>query len=66
MSATLKSAMSTIGSIEPSQFTNDAEQFAVKGTLRKLLTRMEMPFERIWALSFEIRRRLLVRALALT
>jgi hypothetical protein len=53
MSATFKSTMSAIQSINPSQFANDAERFAVKEALRKLLVRIETPFERIWALSFE-------------
>jgi hypothetical protein len=53
MSATFKSTISTLESIDPSQFANDAERFQAKEALRKLLVRMETPFERIWALSFE-------------
>jgi hypothetical protein len=53
MSATFKSTISTLESVDPSQFANDAERFQAKEALRKLLVRMETPFERIWALSFE-------------
>jgi len=53
MSASFKSTISTLESIDPSQFRNDAERFQAKEALRKLLVRMETPFERIWALSFE-------------
>jgi hypothetical protein len=53
MSAAFKSTISTLESIDPSQFANDAERFQAKEALRKLLVRMETPFERVWALSFE-------------
>jgi hypothetical protein len=53
MSAAFKSTISTLESIDPSQFANDAERFQAKEALRKLLVRMETPFERIWALCFE-------------
>ena len=45
--------ISTIKSLDPSQFSNDVERFQAKEALRKALVRMETPFERIWALSFE-------------
>jgi hypothetical protein len=45
--------ISTIESLDPSQFANDVERFQAKEALRKALVRMETPFERIWALSFE-------------
>jgi len=45
--------VSSIDSLDPSQFTNDVERFQAKEALRKALVRMETPFERIWALSFE-------------
>ena len=53
MSAAYKSTISSLESIDPSQFANDAERYQAKEALRKLLVRMETPFERIWALSFE-------------
>jgi hypothetical protein len=53
MSTAFQSTISTLESIEPSKFANDAERFQAKEALRKLLIRMETPFERIWALSFE-------------
>jgi hypothetical protein len=53
MSAVYKSTISSLESIDPSQFANDAERYQAKEVLRKLLVRMETPFERIWALSFE-------------
>jgi hypothetical protein len=53
MSAAYRSIISSLESIDPSRFTNDAERYQAKEALRKLLVRMETPFERIWALSFE-------------
>jgi hypothetical protein len=53
MSAAFKSAMATLESIDPSQFANDAERYQVKEAVRSLVVRMETPFERVWALSYE-------------
>jgi hypothetical protein len=53
MSAAFKSAMATLESMDPSQFANDAERFQVKEAARSLVARMETPFERVWALSYE-------------
>jgi hypothetical protein len=53
MSVAFKSAIANLEAIESSEFANDAERFQAKEALRKLLVRMETPFERIWSLSFE-------------
>jgi hypothetical protein len=53
MSDTFKSAISSIESIDPTQFANDTERFLVKEAMRKLVVRLETPFERLYTLSYE-------------
>ncbi|KAK8000937.1 O-methyltransferase [Apiospora marii] len=42
-----------IDSIGVDSFKNDTERYAAKEAARRLLARIETPFERIWALAFE-------------
>lgn len=49
----MTSIISTLDAIQPSQFSTDAERFEVKEAARRLLTRLETPFEQGWRLSFE-------------
>lgn len=55
MAATMESsqAISVLESLQLESFSNDAERYAAKEAARKLLARLETPFERSWALSFE-------------
>jgi hypothetical protein len=53
MSDTFKSITLALESIGPSQFANDTERFLVKEVLRKLVVRLETPFERLYNLSYE-------------
>ncbi|ORY67787.1 S-adenosyl-L-methionine-dependent methyltransferase [Pseudomassariella vexata] len=53
MSSTFKDTLSKLDSIQPETFDNDAERYAAKEAARRLLARLETPFERSWALSFE-------------
>ena len=39
--------------LQPDQFATDAERFKAKEAARRLLRRLEMPFEQGWRLSFE-------------
>lgn len=39
--------------IQPARFETDAERFEVKEAARRLLNRLETPFEQGWRLSFE-------------
>jgi hypothetical protein len=43
----------TIDSIDQSSFHSDADRYAAKEAARRLLARLETPFERGWALAFE-------------
>ncbi|KAF2016211.1 S-adenosyl-L-methionine-dependent methyltransferase [Aaosphaeria arxii CBS 175.79] len=43
----------SLDTIHPVQFSNDAERFAAKESARRLLQRLETPFEQGWRLSFE-------------
>lgn len=43
----------TLDSIQPSQFSTDAERYEAKEAARRLLNRLETPFEQGWRLSFE-------------
>jgi hypothetical protein len=45
--------LKSLESIQPSQFSTDAERFEAKEAARRLLTRLETPFEQGWRLSFE-------------
>ncbi|KAI4671252.1 uncharacterized protein J4E88_009285 [Alternaria novae-zelandiae] len=49
----MTSIISTLDAIQPSQFSTDAERFEAKEAARRLLTRLETPFEQGWRLSFE-------------
>jgi hypothetical protein len=42
-----------LDSTQPSQFSTDTERFEAKEAARRLLTRLETPFEQGWRLSFE-------------
>jgi hypothetical protein len=42
-----------IESIDQSSFQSDADRYAAKEAARRLLARLETPFERGWALAFE-------------
>ena len=46
-------AVSVLDAIEPSQFTTDADRFSAKEAARRLLARLETPFEQSWAIAFE-------------
>ncbi|KAH7027955.1 O-methyltransferase [Microdochium trichocladiopsis] len=46
-------AVNLLDSIEPGQFANDSDRFAAKEAARRLLARLETPFEQVWALTFE-------------
>ena len=48
-----KDTVSTLDAIHLSQFSTDAERFEAKEAARRLLTRLETPFEQGWRLSFE-------------
>ncbi|KNG89282.1 O-methyltransferase [Aspergillus nomiae NRRL 13137] len=45
--------VSTLDAIQPSQFTAPADRFAAKEAARRLLARLETPFEQGWAIAFE-------------
>ncbi|KAK8116730.1 uncharacterized protein PG998_005011, partial [Apiospora kogelbergensis] len=51
--ATMTSPVELLDSIGVDSFKNDTERYAAKEAARKLLARLETPFERIWALAFE-------------
>jgi hypothetical protein len=42
-----------LDSLQPHQFATDAERFEAKEAARRLLNRLETPFEQGWRLSFE-------------
>src|SRR3954463_309375 len=42
-----------LDSIDPHQFATDAERYEAKEAARRLLNRLETPFETGWRLSFE-------------
>ena len=42
-----------LDSLQPSQFSTDAERYEAKEAARRLLNRLETPFEQGWRLSFE-------------
>ena len=43
-----------LNSIRPESFQSDADRYEAKEAARSLLARLETPFERGWALSFEV------------
>lgn len=45
--------VATLDAIETSQFTSEVDRFAAKEAARRLLARLETPFEQAWAISFE-------------
>ncbi|KAK7993664.1 hypothetical protein PG989_007045 [Apiospora arundinis] len=49
----MTSPIELLDSIGVDSFKNDAERYAAKEAARRLLARIETPFERIWALAFE-------------
>jgi hypothetical protein len=48
-----KDTIRRLDSLQPDQFTTDAERFEAKEAARRLLNRLETPFEHGWRLSFE-------------
>ncbi|KAK8062538.1 O-methyltransferase [Apiospora hydei] len=49
----MTSPIELLDSIGIDSFKNDTERYAAKEAARRLLARIETPFERIWALAFE-------------
>lgn len=49
----VQETISTLDSIDQVSFKSDADRFAAKEAARRLLARLETPFERGWALAFE-------------
>lgn len=45
--------ITSLDSIQPTNFLGDSERYAVKEAARRLLHRLETPFEQGWRLSFE-------------
>lgn len=45
--------VSTLDAVDPSQFTSEVDRFAAKEAARRLLARIETPFEQTWAIAFE-------------
>ena len=45
--------INTLDSISQESFKSDADRYAAKEAARRLLARLETPFERGWALAFE-------------
>lgn len=50
---TSKETITKLDSITPEDFATDAERYEAKEAARRLLARLETPFERGWALAFE-------------
>ncbi|CAH0028015.1 unnamed protein product [Clonostachys rhizophaga] len=48
-----RDTMSILDSIQPSEFATEADRFAAKEAARRLLSRLETPFEQAWAITFE-------------
>jgi hypothetical protein len=53
MSSTFRDTIKQFNSIQPDQFTTDVERYEAKEAARRLLSRLETPFEQGWRLSFE-------------
>ncbi|KAL1607146.1 hypothetical protein SLS59_002850 [Nothophoma quercina] len=51
--AGVQETISVLDSIDQSFFESDADRYAAKEAVRRLLARLETPFERGWALAFE-------------
>lgn len=51
--AGIQETISVLDSIDQSFFESDADRYAAKEAARRLLARLETPFERGWALAFE-------------
>lgn len=49
----LQETISSLDSISQTSFSTDADRYAAKEAARRLLGRLETPFERGWALAFE-------------
>lgn len=45
--------VATLNAVESNQFTSEVDRFAVKEAARRLLARVETPFEQSWAIAFE-------------
>lgn len=53
MAATPQSTVEILDSISAKSFKTDADRYEAKEAAKRLLARLETPFERSWALSFE-------------
>lgn len=53
MSSAFQDAIAKLDSIQPDSFSTDAERYEAKEAARRLLSRLETPFERGWTLAFE-------------
>lgn len=53
MAATRQNTVEILDSISVQSFKTDAERYEAKEAAKRLLARLETPFERSWALSFE-------------
>ena len=53
MSSAFQDAVSKLDSIQSDAFATDAERYEAKEAARRLLSRLETPFERGWTLAFE-------------
>ncbi|ETS84553.1 hypothetical protein PFICI_02578 [Pestalotiopsis fici W106-1] len=53
MSTPVRKAAEILDSIQLESFANDTERYAAKEAARRLLSRIETPFERGWTLTFE-------------
>jgi hypothetical protein len=49
----VQETVNALDGITASSFTSDADRFAAKEAARRLLARLETPFERGWSLAFE-------------
>lgn len=48
-----RDTVSILDSIQPSEFATEADRFVAKEATRRLLSRLETPFEQAWAITFE-------------
>lgn len=53
MTAMPQNAVESLDSISLESFTTEAERYEAKEAAKRLLARLETPFERSWALAFE-------------
>jgi hypothetical protein len=53
MSSVFHDKIEQLNSLQPDHFVTDAERYEAKEAARRLLNRLETPFEQGWRLSFE-------------